>query len=555
MTNPDRELLQTYATTRSQAAFAALVERYVDVVYAAARRQVAGDAHLAEDVTQATFIVLAEKVAGVPIDRPLSGWLLKTVAYCAANARRARHTREHYERRAAEMAPSPNTPDPAADARDEWAELAPLLDEGLNRLRTSDRDALLLRFFEQKTLGQVGDALGISEQAARKRVERAVDRLRDFFQRRGVAVSSGAVTLVLTTQAVEAAPVGLSGSIAASTATAAASGTSAASAAAVAKGAMITMATKKATAVAAAVLAALFATAAGSGLVYLNARSEAPPRTANTLSAVATSAAAPSSADVVTFTNGSTMQLLGIAEQPPDRAAGPDWLPGWFGGGAPPPPPTPLTWWSADGSPPRATPSLQAFAALSTGDDPDRRQVGFFFATRGPASTDSGFGIRIDGARGSANSQRRLSGELQTYFVASLPADLQRGRIHLGIASGPWREIFGEAVGTPASGPRPVFAVSEASGQTVVEFNQERLPSRIDGEQRLIAVLRSGREVNVRQWNGYLGGRVIVQFPCRSSDVGRLVWQGRPFEWRTLTNVALRPTTAPATRTSVASGK
>src|SRR3954463_15938756 len=93
--------LREYAATRSQPAFARIVERYIDLVYTAARRQVAGDAHLAEDVTQAVFIVLAEKARSVPIDRPLSAWLLKVTRYCAANARRHRQRQESHERRAA----------------------------------------------------------------------------------------------------------------------------------------------------------------------------------------------------------------------------------------------------------------------------------------------------------------------------------------------------------------------------------------------------------------------------------------------------------------------
>src|SRR5688500_1322802 len=153
MTTPDHELLHTYATTRAPDAFAALVARYVDLVYAAARRQLRGDAHLADDVAQAAFIVLANRAASVPANRPLSGWLLQTVAYCAANARRAERRREHHERKAAGMTPSnPHDPRAAATTDADWSDLAPLLDEGLNRLRASDRDALLLKFFEKKTL-------------------------------------------------------------------------------------------------------------------------------------------------------------------------------------------------------------------------------------------------------------------------------------------------------------------------------------------------------------------------------------------------------------------
>src|SRR5829696_1564810 len=104
VTSDEFELLRQYATTRAPEPFAALSQRYVDLVYAAARRQLSNDQELARDVTQAVFIVLAEKAARVPTDRPLSAWLLKTTSYCAANARRAEQSRRHHERRAAAMA-------------------------------------------------------------------------------------------------------------------------------------------------------------------------------------------------------------------------------------------------------------------------------------------------------------------------------------------------------------------------------------------------------------------------------------------------------------------
>ena len=141
MLTDEAQLLRDYAATRAQPAFSQLVERYVGLVYSAARRQCRGDAHLAEDVTQAVFIILAQKAAQVPADRPLSAWLLRTTSYCAANARRSKSHREQYERRAAQMARAHQQDRP--DESD-WEELSPLLDDGLNRLRPQDRDALLL---------------------------------------------------------------------------------------------------------------------------------------------------------------------------------------------------------------------------------------------------------------------------------------------------------------------------------------------------------------------------------------------------------------------------
>src|SRR4051812_44493363 len=135
----ETEWLQAYVATKSPEAFRALTRQYVNLVYAAALRQAAGDWHLADDITQAVFIVLAQKAKSVPKDRPLSAWLLKVTRYCAANARRTKLHRDTHERRAAEMAPDRNN-------ENTWdQELTPLLDEGLSKLKAADRDALLLK--------------------------------------------------------------------------------------------------------------------------------------------------------------------------------------------------------------------------------------------------------------------------------------------------------------------------------------------------------------------------------------------------------------------------
>jgi RNA polymerase sigma factor (sigma-70 family) len=183
--------------------FRRFADRYIDLVYASARRQV-WDAHLAEDVTQAVFIILAKKLPGLPADRPLGAWLLQTTAYAAANARRRRAQREFHERRAAEMARDLAQSDPSTESH--WDELSPLLDEGVNRLRSGEREALVLRYFEKMSLGEVGAALGITEAAAGKRVSRALEKLRAFFQRRGVSVSGAALATVLAVKTTEAAP-------------------------------------------------------------------------------------------------------------------------------------------------------------------------------------------------------------------------------------------------------------------------------------------------------------------------------------------------------------
>jgi RNA polymerase sigma factor (sigma-70 family) len=202
-------LLAEYARDRSPQAFGRLVEQYIDLVYAAARRQLM-DAHLAEDVTQAVFILLAKKAKEIPTDRPLSAWLLTTTRYVVANMRREVANRQKHERKASAMKIEPA---PGPDDSKTWGEVSPFLDEGLANLNESDRDVLLLRFFESKTLREVGDEIGISEDAAEKRIARAIDRLRAFFASKGVGIAGTALTLGLSQRLLFETPKGLASTI------------------------------------------------------------------------------------------------------------------------------------------------------------------------------------------------------------------------------------------------------------------------------------------------------------------------------------------------------
>lgn len=203
----DPQLLRAYAEWRSEAAFAELVRRQVDFVYSAALRMVC-DSHLAEDVTQGVFVALA-KNAGQLADRPvLSGWLHRTAQNIAAQTVRTIERRRAREQEAAAMN-GLFSAEPDAS----WEQIAPHLDAALEELADADRDAVLLRYFEKKSAREMGERLGISDEAAQKRVSRAVDRLREFFAQRGITIGASGLVVVISANAVQAAPAGLSLSI------------------------------------------------------------------------------------------------------------------------------------------------------------------------------------------------------------------------------------------------------------------------------------------------------------------------------------------------------
>jgi RNA polymerase sigma factor (sigma-70 family) len=201
--------LQDYVGTRSQQAFAAVVDRYADLVYAAALRHV-NDRALAEDITQGVFALLARKAARIPPARPVSAWLLTTTRYIAMNERRLRANRRKLEQTVAAMNERLT---PSVNDQPDWSELGPLVDEGLSKLRAGDRDVLMLRYFECQSLRDVARAIGTSEEAASKRVQRALERLRMFFQRRGITAADVSPALMALSSI--AAPAALRQSLAA----------------------------------------------------------------------------------------------------------------------------------------------------------------------------------------------------------------------------------------------------------------------------------------------------------------------------------------------------
>lgn len=205
----DATLLRQYAETRLEAAFTELVRRHINLVYSAALRQVGGDTHLAQDVVQSVFTDLSRKAAAVAQCPVLAGWLHTSTHYAAAKAVRSEQRRRLREQHAHAMQELLNNS--AHDA--EWSRLRPVLDVAIKQLPPEDRDALLLRFFEGRGFAVVGQRLRLTENAARMRVERSLDKLRAELARRGINSTSSALATVLVAQAVTAAPAPLASSV------------------------------------------------------------------------------------------------------------------------------------------------------------------------------------------------------------------------------------------------------------------------------------------------------------------------------------------------------
>ena len=216
----DGALLGNYAQAGSEDAFAELVRRHLELVYSTALRAVNGDQDLAKDVCQTVFIDLSRKAASLAKRAGLTGWLYRSACFAAAKAVRSESRRQAREQQAHAMQEQITTTSPHTD----WDNISPIFDSVMLELKDSDREALLLRFFERRSLAEVGTNLGLSENAARMRIERALERLRNRLSRRGVTSTAAALGKVLTHHTMVAAPSGLAASIAASTFAAASTG-------------------------------------------------------------------------------------------------------------------------------------------------------------------------------------------------------------------------------------------------------------------------------------------------------------------------------------------
>ena len=204
----DNALLREYAEHGSEEAFTTLVARHINKVYSVALRHTGNPSH-AEEITQAVFVILATKCRRLHAAVVLSGWLYQTarltsVTFLRSEIRRTRREQEAYMQRAQ----NENEPDL-------WRQIAPLLDVGMARLSEKERHAIVLRFFDGKSMREVGAALGANENAAKKRVGRALEKLRNFFTKRGVSSTTILIGEAISAHSVQAAPAVLAKSVSA----------------------------------------------------------------------------------------------------------------------------------------------------------------------------------------------------------------------------------------------------------------------------------------------------------------------------------------------------
>ena len=203
----DMDRLRNYSQEGSEEAFAELVRQHVNLVYSAALRHVGIAAH-AEEITQAVFVILARKSGRLRPDTILEAWLYETTRLTALGFLRGERRRQRREQEAYMQSTLYESTEVPA-----WNRLAPLLDDAMARLERKDREAVVLRFFKEKSLREVAAALRVTEAAAQSRVHRAVEKLRRFFTKRGVALSSVAIAGAISAHSVQAAPVALAKSV------------------------------------------------------------------------------------------------------------------------------------------------------------------------------------------------------------------------------------------------------------------------------------------------------------------------------------------------------
>lgn len=204
----DAQLLQRYARERDEEAFTEIVSRYGGMIYSAALRQTGGNVHLAKDILQIVFADLARKAGSISDNVVLAGWLHRATVLSAAQVKRKEGRRQMRE----ELAMKEETIDTSDPGH--WTQIEPVVDQLLAKLNPRDRDVLLLRFFQERSLKEIGELMGCGESGASQRISRALEKLRHALAQKGITCTSSALSSSLTVHAVPNVPLGLLGAVA-----------------------------------------------------------------------------------------------------------------------------------------------------------------------------------------------------------------------------------------------------------------------------------------------------------------------------------------------------
>jgi RNA polymerase sigma factor (sigma-70 family) len=514
----DDELIDRFVSNQSQEAFAQIVNRHMDTVYCAARRLVR-DPQLADDVTQAVFIILAKKAAKLRGRPSLAGWLVKTAYLAGRDALKIESRRKRHEAAAAALTQTRME----QNMTPQWDNLWPQLDLALARLNETDRTAVTLRYLEGNTTTETASMLGVSEPAAAKRINRALDHLRKLLRKDAIPPAASLAVILDQIPRVPA-PAALAHTVTAAATTAAATPAGLA----IANGVIHMMTWKKI--IAAMWLIAAFAgvTGVGIGTVRLLADQTSAPVEQVPQNTV-TPAVANQPADLVgRLSNGVSVEIVGINEFPS----------------------TGKQWWAADGKPaPAPYTSMRVQIQPLSGYLRREVAVKINHSVQGlsdPATVQ----WNMENSRGAASSNiegaRDDSIDAEVYLLPDLPAG---GAFRAEVAAGPWQTLCTAPGGGQASignilGSFLFSRTFALDGQThIVVGRMSVWASGNPLDMRLLAVDRAGHQTPARESSGVsTTGGALAEFTVRMPAASIKQWQlqTRPFnQWIEIRNISL----------------
>ncbi|MBC8106173.1 MAG: sigma-70 family RNA polymerase sigma factor [Anaerolineae bacterium] len=509
----DHQLLDRFHTQQDPAALNELARRYIGLVYSAARRQVR-DAHLAEDITQAVFIVLVRNAGSIRRDAILPAWLFSVTRHAVTNALRVQSRRRIHETRKVLMSKDDDDQRPPEVIPED---LRPHLDEAIARLPHAQRDSVILYFFGNRTHKQVGEELGLTEDAARKRIGRALEKMREMLTGRGIGVTSAlAIASALSMESAAAAsvvPAGLLGStvnIAMLSHAATTGGGSIAATIAKGVGHIMTLTKIK---IAAAVAGALVLTGAGAMPLVSRASSFfAAPVAQHVVTTLIETQAAPATQPglSVEVNDKTKVEILGLTAYPPAED----------------------TWFAANGEPidcPRPS-LLQNAHTMHAVPAPDTALI---IKIDKPEST--AVRMEIDGATTVANMQMNEDGETLLMCAFNLNNSPQDFSFRVGISDAPWKTVAASEKPTEATtfdaadigavSFQPVEADDDGC-KVIAEYAMIRTPNHI------IVIDDAGKEYAADNINVQSDGQhatTTCNFKCPADKVKQIHLQTREF--------------------------